>query len=91
MADYYAWTDIKSNGKRFKRGAKVTKTGLGSSDEEWKEMIRSGSIRSKKFPAPDDYQGSAIDYAREQLKATQEMSVIDENEEMGLAEVLDAG
>jgi hypothetical protein len=91
MPDYYAWTDILSDKGKVSRGTKVTKSGLGVSDADFKEMITSGSIRSKKFPAPEDYQGSPLDWAREELKEIQKMSAIEEEDQdgqQGLAEVM---
>lgn len=85
---HYAWTDIVTyeagkddQEKRVvvKRGEKVTAGGLGVNQEEFQAMISAGSIRKKPYPAPDDFQGSAVDYLREQLREA--TSVHDESVE----------
>ena len=71
---YYAWSPIinyddDGKSKITRRGAKVTASGLGISDEEFNDKIQSGAVKEKKFPAPDDYEGSALDWYRDQLVA----------------------
>jgi hypothetical protein len=88
MADMYAWNDIACDKGNIVKGSKVTKSGLGVDDEGWEALIRGGSIRPKKFPAPPDYQGSVLDWYRDQLKEAQAMSSEEEVEaEMSLAEI----
>ena len=81
---HYAWTPIKGGTAEkpvnIARGAKVTKSDLGVSDADWDAMVQAGAIRTKKHPAPEDYEGSAVDYLRERLQEAQEMSGVDEEE-----------
>lgn len=74
-AKYYAWTDIRGGDADkavlIRRGEEVTASKLGVSSEEFQEMVKAGSIKSKPFPAPDDYSGSAVDYFRDQLAEAQ--------------------
>jgi hypothetical protein len=88
MADYYAWSKIKGE-KSFDRGAKVTKGGLGVSDEDWKALIESGAVRAKKLPMPKDYTGSYASWLRQEI----EEAIQEEEEEAAaspLTEVEDA-
>lgn len=89
MADMYAWSPILCDKGKIDAGSKVTKSGLGVSDEDWDSMVAAGSIREKKFPVPEGFQGSVLDFYREQLKEAQAMSGIGEEHEaeMSLAEV----
>lgn len=73
MATYYAWSKINGTDKDgepliTERGEKVTQTSLNVDAKEFQAMVDSGAIRPKPFPAPDDFQGSAVDYFREQLR-----------------------
>lgn len=81
---HYAWTDIKAGTAEkpitAKRGDEVSKSKLGVSDEDWEAMLESGAVREKKFPAPQDFEGSAVDYIRQQLQEATAMSGIDEEE-----------
>jgi nitrogen regulatory protein PII-like uncharacterized protein len=83
---YYAWSEIRhtdSDGKHtvVARGEKVEKSKFkGMSDADWQAMVDGGSIREKPFPAPEDYDGSAIDYLRDQLQEAQAVSTVDEEE-----------
>lgn len=77
---HYAWSRIRTEKKVVERGEQVTKSGLGVSDEQWAQMLAGGSIRSKPFPAPKGYSGSAVDFIREQLREAESMSAIDEEE-----------
>lgn len=87
MADMYAWSDILSDKGKFARGSKVTKASLGASDEDWDAMVRGGSIRPRKFPAPEDYEGSALDYIRDQLREVQQSSLEEAEGQISLAEI----
>lgn len=85
----YAWSNIiytkpgdeKAKPVSIPRGTKVTKSDFpGISEDDWRAMLESGSIRDKSFPAPDDYQGSALDYLRDQLAEAQAVSPLEEEE-----------
>lgn len=85
MAKTYAWSDIKGGTAKtpinIKRGEEVTQSKLGVEDAEWAELLRSGAIRPKPFPAPEDFDGSAVDFVRQQLQdATEMSSAMDEEE-----------
>lgn len=71
---YWAWSNvltIDEDGKptTTRRGSKVTASGLGISADEFQDKIDSGAFKDKEFPAPDDYEGSALDWYRDQLVA----------------------
>lgn len=68
MATYYAWTEIKGSNIVIPRGDKVTAAKLEIKEVEFQAMIDAGAIRTKQYPVPDGYQGSAIDYMRDQLR-----------------------
>lgn len=87
---FYVWsteikhTDANGQTKSIKRGERIAKSDLpGISDEEWQAKITGGSIREKQFPAPKDYQGSAIDFLRDSLREAQTVSQVDEEEALG--------
>lgn len=51
-----------------KAGEKITKKGLGLSDEEWERMVESGCIREYPFPeGTDDYTSPATAAMRKYL------------------------
>lgn len=81
---YYAWSPIKGGTAdkpvTVARGESVSKSDLGVSDADWQALIDAGAIRDKKFPAPKDYEGSVIDYLRDQLREAQSVSAVDEEE-----------
>ncbi len=81
---HYAWSQIQGGSEekpvKVARGSKVTASNLGISEQEFEAHILAGAIREKPFPAPDDYQGSAVDYLREQLAEAQLTSALDEAE-----------
>jgi hypothetical protein len=81
---YYAWSDIRGGTAdepvNVARGAEVTQSKLGVGDAEWEELKASGAVRDKKFPAPDDFEGSAVDYLRQQLQEATSMSGVAEEE-----------
>lgn len=93
---YYAWSTIKA-GTRDKpiviqRGASVTKQDLKLSDEDWQSLIHAGSIREKRFPAPSEFDGSAVAYVRQQLQEATEMSSVEEEEAASeLAKISEGG
>jgi len=65
----YAWSPILAGDKSAKFGDEVTASGLGISKEDFEELALAGSIRSKKPPKlPEGYQGSVVDFLREQIK-----------------------
>lgn len=82
--DYYAWSLIKGGTAEkpvtVERGDKVSKADLGLDDANWDALVESGAVRDKVFPAPKDFDGSVIDYLREQLQEAQAMSGVDEAE-----------
>ena len=85
MAQLYAWSDIKAGTLEkpinIAKGSKVAKSDFpGILDGDWNAMVEGGSIRDRPFPAPDDYQGSAIDYLRDMLAEAQAVSPVDEEE-----------
>jgi len=81
---YYAWSNIKGGTAEkpitIKRGEEVSKAKLGLSDADWEAIIESGAVRTKKFPAPSDWDGSAIGFVRQQLRDTTSMSAVEEEE-----------
>lgn len=81
---YYAWSDIRGGTAEkpvnVARGEEVSKSKLGVPDEEWDALVRGGSVREKKFPAPADFEGSAVEYLRQQMQEATAMSSIDEEE-----------
>lgn len=92
---HYAWSPIKGGTAekpvKVQRGEEVTKAKLGMSDEDWQAAINSGSIRAKKFPAPSDWDGSAISWARQQLLEATSMSSMEEQEAVSeLAKISEA-
>jgi len=84
MAQYYAWSPVKAGTtdepKSVARGEKVSQSSLGLNDADWQALVDSGAVRDRPFPAPDDYQGSALDYLRDQLAEAQTVSPVDEEE-----------
>lgn len=85
MATYYAWSPIRGGTLEkpvaIERGAKVSQSDLGVGDADWAALIESGAVRDKAFPAPDDYEGSVIDFLRDQLAEAQASSGAVEEEE----------
>ena len=81
---YYAWSPIQAGTAdkpiSIKRGESVSKADLKLSDADWQALIDAGSVREKKFPAGEDYTGSAVDFVRDQLRETLSMSAIDQEE-----------
>lgn len=79
---FYAWSTIKGGTAdkpvTVERGDSVTQKDLGVNDADWAALLEAGSVREKKFPAPKDYEGSVIDYLREQLEEAS--SAVDEEE-----------
>lgn len=77
MATHYAWTDIRVGSakhdqtvpgevKVIKYGDTVTASAIGG-EEELNAKIESGSVREEKPPKlPDAYQGSPLDFLREE-------------------------
>jgi len=54
---YYAWSKFKAEvnewgvvGKWIMPGDTITKSDLGVSDDEWKELIEAGAVREDKYP-----------------------------------------
>jgi len=92
---HYVWTseirytDADGNTVVAYRGEKVEKSKFkGLSDADWQAWADGGSIRDRPFPAPEDYQGSAIDYYRDELEQAQAGSTVEQEEAASaLAEV----
>lgn len=90
MADkLYVWSEIRHGEpgdgdkpgatKVFKRGESVSKSDFaGISDEEFAGIVEGGSLRKMKYPdMPETYQGSPIDFMREQAKLAAENAMLD--------------
>lgn len=81
---HHAWSDIKGGTAdkpvTIARGEEVTQSKLGVNDAEWQELLNSGAIREKKFPAPEGFDGSAVDFVRQELQEATAMSSVDEEE-----------
>lgn len=81
---HYAWSDIKAGTIEkpvtAARGDEVSKSKLGVSDADWQAMLDAGAVREKRFPAPQGFDGSAVDYVRQQLQEATAMSSLDEEE-----------
>lgn len=83
----YAWSPIKSgkndgNDKieevNVNPGESVTQDQLGVDDDGWRQLIESGSVRAMKYPdVPETFQGSPVEYLREQAKAAADGSLLD--------------
>jgi len=100
---FYAWSPIKYSyweGKEgeekevhvsIDRGSQVDKNKLkGIRDEDWNAMIESNAIRNKKFPAPKNFEGSALDYLRQELSESRVVSPVDEEEAVSELEVVES-
>lgn len=91
---HYAWSEIKSGTAEkpitVKLGDSVTAKGLGIDDENFQALIDAGAVRDKKYPVPqdEDWDGSAVDYLRQQLaettgdSSTEEASALAEIDEL---------
>lgn len=71
----YAWStmaappDDKGKVKTFKPGDEVSAGDLGLDDDEFNELVSVGAVREAEYPVPADYDGSPVEYARDQLRA----------------------
>jgi hypothetical protein len=68
----YAWTNLLTydeNGKMNKipPGDEVTAADLSITDEEFAELEFIGAVREQDYPVPEGYDGSPVEYAKEQL------------------------
>ena len=82
----YAWTLIRTGDKVVHLGASVKRSDLGISREEWDALIEAGSVRKKEYPAPSYFQGSAIDFLKQQAREAlgdEEELLAGEEEEVG--------
>lgn len=74
----YAWTNLEAkdeNGnitKKIKPGDEVSAGDLGIEDDEFEQLEAVGAVRDQEYPTPEGYQGSPVDYAKEQLAALAE-------------------
>lgn len=93
MADkLYVWNEIRhgepgegdksGDTKVFKRGDSVSKSDFaGMSDEEFDQLIAGGTLRTMKYPdMPETYQGSPVEYMREQARKAAEAALLDVSE-----------
>lgn len=90
MADksLYAWSPILAGEKSAKYGDEVTEAKLGITKEDLKDLVDSKAVRPKKPPAlPEDWQGSVIDFirqeAREAFEGTADEAALAEMEAVG--------
>lgn len=66
---HYAWSPIRAGKNSAKFGDTVTADKLGVSKEDFEAMVEAKSIREKAPPKlPEGYQGSVVDFLREQIK-----------------------
>lgn len=91
---HYAWSEIKSGTAEkpivVELGDTVTAKALGIPEKEFQALIDAGSVRDKKYPVPKDeeWEGSAVDYLRQQLSeatggsSTEEASALAEINEL---------
>jgi len=106
MADdtYYAWTNIQSgkdNGTTKEpdlevlsatRGDAVTADDLGLDEDQFKQLVDAGSVRRMKVPdMPDTFQGSPVDFLRQQARLAAEGTLGDaETSEENMSAILAA-
>lgn len=71
---YYAWTniaiDVNEWGKVTKSaqtGDKVTASSLGVDEEQFKELVEAGSVRTTQYPDMAGFNGSPVEYRKAQL------------------------
>src|SRR3989304_6817308 len=81
---HYEWSPIRAGTADkpidIERGDQVSKSDLKLSDADWQALIDAGSIRTKQFPAPKNFPGSAGAFVRQQLREATEMSAAEEEE-----------
>lgn len=72
----YAWStltaqtaDDKGRFKKFNPGDEVNAGDLGLDDEEFDELLSTGAVREDEYPVPANFDGSPVEYRREQLRA----------------------
>ena len=80
----YAWSDIEYDAdvdpdsgarkpKYIRRGEEVNRSKLGVDEENFQALVDAGSVRPMKFPdIPATFQGSPVEWYREELAKTQE-------------------
>jgi len=103
MADLVAWSPIKvgTSGEKpgdtgttevIKPGETVTQDSLGLSDDQFKQLVESGAVRTLEYPdMPDTYQDSPVNYLREQARKASEGALMDaENSEENMGAILAA-
>lgn len=84
----YAWSPILAGDKSAKLGDEVTASSLGVSKEDFEDLVTSGAVRSKKPPKlPDGWQGSIIDFIRQEAREAFEGT----DDEAALAELAAVG
>jgi hypothetical protein len=73
----YAWTNLEAKDKdgnvtkKIKPGDEVSAGDLGIEDDEFEQLQAVGAVRDAEYPTPEGYQGSPVEYAKEQLAAMQ--------------------
>ena len=72
----YAWStltaqtaDDKGRYKKFNPGDEVNAGDLGLDDDEFNELLSTGAVRDDEYPVPAGFDGSPVEYRREQLRA----------------------
>lgn len=95
MAKFYAWSviqydaDVDDSGssikhKRVAFGEEVSADKLGLDDEQFEQLVEAGSVRATRPPdMPKGYQGSPVDFMREQIAAAAEGNVAEVALSMG--------
>jgi hypothetical protein len=73
----YAWAPIDAGEKQFKLGDSVSAGDLEIDDREFQALVDSGAVREYEPPKlPDTYQGSILDYVREQRAKNEEEEML---------------
>jgi hypothetical protein len=90
MADLVAWspiaygdqnTDTNADPSKLRKvikpGTPVTQGDLGLDDEQWKQLVSSGAVRTMPFPdIPGTYQDSPVNFMREQARKAADEALI---------------
>lgn len=88
MADMVAWSEIRhgeageddkpGDTKVIKPGESVSQGDLGLDDDQWAQLVESGAVRTMAYPEmPETFQGSPVDYLREQAKMAAEGALME--------------
>jgi hypothetical protein len=78
--------------KVIKPGETVTQDSLGLNDEQFRQLVESGAVRTLEYPdMPDTYQDSPVNYLREQARIASEGALSDaQNSEENISAILAA-